>query len=74
MGYSLEQLLSLQRSKTDAYPLHYLTCIPKSRIAFIDSVTLEPLGQPTHGNFLTYLGEDRSMFREVFEQFGEVIG
>lgn len=73
IGYSLEQLLSLQRSGTEVYPFDFPVCIPRSRMKFVNATTLEPEKQPTHGNYIPYIGEDVDLFVEVFSRFGKIV-
>lgn len=64
VGYSLEQLLSLQRCDLCVpYPLDYPFCIPRSRLKFTGS-------SPTHGNYLIYMGHRVNEFMEQFASFG----
>ena len=85
IGYSLEQLQTLQRP-FDVSPLsHYPICVPRRRIAFWQNDTNQAIviakriaagkighGAPTHANYITYLGPDPDRFREVFSRFGAV--
>lgn len=64
VGYSLEQLLSLQRCDLEVdYPLDYPFCIPRSRLKFSGD-------RPTHGNYIVYLGPNVRAFMENFASFG----
>lgn len=72
VGFSLEQLQSLQRNVT-ANPLEFPTCFPRKRVRF--SRPGHVVKQPTHGNFFTLLPESRQQvdrFAEAFGEFGHV--
>lgn len=76
IGYSLQQLQTLQRFKTT--PLDFPICFPKKRIAFTS-----PAGDkksPTHSNYICYLppvgdclGVGVERFNRAFETIGRVI-
>ena len=66
LGFSLEQLVSLQNKQIQASPLDCPICVPRTRLAFIDEFS-EVRNAPTHGNFLAYLGPNVEVFTEVFE-------
>lgn len=87
IGYSLEQLQTLQN--TDAYwhPLDFPLCVPSHRIAFVENTAkrVQRLGAqkaagqepstgkaPSHANYIAYIGERRDRFREIFSRFGRV--
>lgn len=87
IGYSLEQLQTLQRSGAPSTPMDYPMCVPNQRIAFVENEAKKaarmaklaaagknPNGksQPSHANYITYLGGNRDEFRRVFSQFGAV--
>lgn len=72
LGFSLEQLVTLQLPYVTLTPLYYPVCVPKTRIQFINKRG-EICKQPTHGNYLCYLGKRRRLFYDVFyEQVGAV--
>ncbi len=87
IGYSLEQLQTLQCIDADRTPLDFPMCIPNRRIAFVEN-SAKKVGrmakmiaagkvpneksQPSHANYVTYLGPNSGKFRQVFEQFGKV--
>lgn len=89
IGYSLEQIQTLQNGEFACrLPIEYLTCYPRQRIAFIENAAkrrarfrkLRALGkvpimrsQPSHGNYITYLGGNRAAFRREFQQYGKVL-
>lgn len=87
IGYSLEQLQTLQDVRQMS-PLDWTICVPKRRIAFVENeakkaariAKLLALGkkpnmksQPSHGNYITYVGNYPERFRDVFKQFGQVV-
>lgn len=75
IGFSLEQLQTLQRDHTpqDLYngptPIEFPICIPSRRIAFEDADGV-PQTSPTHANYICYGGFDVCKFLQVFSQFG----
>jgi ParB family chromosome partitioning protein len=86
IGYSLEQLQTLQNCPLT--PLHFTTCIPSRRIAFVENeakkaeriARLEAQGKvaserssPSHAAYITYVGQKRDVFRAVFGAMGQVI-
>ena len=87
IGYSLEQLQTLQRSSAYAHPLRYPMCVPDQRIAFVENKAKKAAriakllaegkkpnanSSPSHANYITYWGPHRSAFAEVFGRFGVV--
>jgi hypothetical protein len=93
VGYSLEQLQSLQgqsyeQLEGDTHPLCFPTCVPRKRLAFVESEArrlsrmalersrgrrpAERAASPTHGNYITYLGPNVELFRDVFSAIGVV--
>lgn len=62
IGYSLEQLVSLQGSP--AHPLQFATLVPAARLSFLqrdpNGGPPKAAGQPTHGNYVTLLHSQRS--------------
>jgi hypothetical protein len=81
IGYSLEQLQTLQNSSTTGMtPMDFPFCIPSSRIPFVENparkAKREAEGKkksgPTHANYIVYLGDalGRERFYEVFERIG----
>lgn len=83
VGYSLEQLQTLQNSSTTGMtPLDFPFCIPSRRIPFVENperkARREAAGKkksgPTHANYIVYLGDalGRERFYEVFESIGAV--
>lgn len=87
IGYSLEQLQTLQCVGAPWTPLSFPMCVPNRRIAFIENeakkaariAKLLALGKtpnekssPSHANYITYLGDRKERFRDCFSRFGEV--
>lgn len=88
IGYSLEQLQTLQNISASHTPLDFATCFTKKRIAFVENTAKQALrveklraqgkkpsvsSSPSHSNYITYLGARRDEFREAFSQFGQVV-
>ncbi len=67
VGFSLEQLVSLQKLEGVQHPLKFPTCIPRSRLKFGGK------GSPTHGNYVTYLGPWVEGFVTEFQHHGIVL-
>lgn len=88
IGYSLEQLQTLQQScKGLAHPLQFPMCVPRQRIAFVEnhakkSARIDKMiaagkipnqkSQPSHANYITYVGPNTGRFHDVFSHFGQV--
>lgn len=87
IGYSLEQLQTLQ-NQTKVTPLDFSMCVPRKRIAFIENEAKKAAritkqiaagksptkgDQPSHGNYITYMGIKKGAFAQVFEPFGHVV-
>lgn len=85
IGYSLEQLQTLQRVK-DYTPLDFPICITRKRIAFVENAAkrehrlakliaqgkkASDKSQPSHGNYIAYLGPN---VREFVKEFGVKYG
>jgi hypothetical protein len=88
IGYSLEQLQTLQQSGADLQPLDFPTCFTNRRIAFVENEAMKirrkekcerlgkkfnPKSSPSHSNYVSYLGPDSNAFIGCFSQFGQVI-
>jgi hypothetical protein len=86
IGYSLEQLQTLQNVNL-VTPLQYPMCIPRQRIAFVESeakqaqriARLTAQGKkasvrsaPSHANYIAYLGPQIDRFATVFGRFGQM--
>lgn len=89
IGYSLEQLQTLQNSLSKFTPLDYPICVTARRIAFVENrakreqriAKLIAQGKkpnekssPTHSNYITYLGPNLREFHKEFSQYGRVNG
>lgn len=88
IGYSLEQLQTLQQVAVPLTPLDFTMCVTSKRIAFVENeakrqqrmVKLREMGKkpnknssPSHSNYITYLGDHKQKFAETFGQFGQVV-
>lgn len=88
IGYSLEQLQTLQCIGASMTPLDFSICITAKRIAFVENeakkaARIEKLiaagknpngkSSPSHSNYITYLGYRKTVFKDVFSKFGQVI-
>ncbi len=71
IGYSLEQLQTLQ-SHNLVTPLNFSMCVPTRRIQFV-APSGRKAGSPTHANYITYIGDNKDAFDEVFSEFGQVV-
>lgn len=89
IGYSLEQLQTLQNVAATHTPMDFPTCFTKKRIAFVENTAKQAarfeklraqgkkpsiISSPSHSNYITYLGARRDEFRAAFSQFGQVVG
>jgi DNA N-6-adenine-methyltransferase Dam len=88
IGYSLEQLQTLQCVGAVFTPLHFPMCVTKKRIAFVENeakraqriAKLRAAGKtpnknssPSHSNYITYIGPRVEHFVEHFQPFGQVV-
>lgn len=86
IGYSLEQLQTLQRVGAAMTPLDFPICVTKQRIAFVENeakqaarkAKLISLGKkpnakssPSHSNYISYIGPNNDAFVRVFSAFGK---
>ena len=86
IGYSLEQLQTLQNYPVRT-PLAFPMCVPSRRIAFVENAAkkaarIEAMiaagkkpndkSQPSHANYISYLGPNTGAFKRVFSRLGEV--
>jgi len=72
IGYSLEQLQTLQTDGAGPVAMAAAICYPNRRIAFLDEDG-RPRVSPTHANYIAYLGASGAgRFASTFEVFGEV--
>lgn len=87
VGYSLEQLQTLQNINAKLLPWDFAVCYPRKRIAFIENeakraVRVEKLlkqgkepnkkSQPSHANYIVYAGKNTSAFFSEFAPLGRV--
>lgn len=87
IGFSLEQLQTIQSSFAVKHPLDFHVCIPRRRISFVEGTAhkeqrrLECIGtgkafkerlSPTHANYVVGAGMSGDAFKAAFEQFGVV--
>ncbi len=87
VGFNINQLQQLQRSKAGVSPHDYPMCIPGRRISFIgkaaktrqqamfptSEVDVSSNNQPPHSNFITLLPDGtRGQLRRFREAFGEI--
>lgn len=88
IGYSLEQLQTLQCIGATQTPLDFPMCVPFKRIAFVENAAKKAAridkmiaagkipnqkSSPSHANYITYIGDRTHEFRRVFRQFGQVV-
>jgi hypothetical protein len=88
IGYSLEQLQTLQQSDTLMQPLEFPIMFTAKRIAFVENAAkreariakLIALGKdprkssgPSHSNYICYMGPNVREFSKQFGVFGKVI-
>ena len=78
LGFSLEQLKTLQNANTEFHPTQFSTCFLKKRIQFLQEVegALVPMKQPTHSNFITLVSripETVGLFDTIFNKLGAVV-
>ena len=71
IGYSLQQLQTLQTDGPGPVQIAAAICYPRKRIAFIDAEG-KPSRSPTHANYIAYLGQYPAGFRLAFESYGDV--
>lgn len=87
IGYSLEQLQTLQSCEGYPSPIDFPICLPNRRIVFVENEAKKAeriakllaegkspnkKSQPTHANYVTYIGENPALFAKAFGQFGAV--
>lgn len=88
IGYSLEQLQTLQRVGAARTPLDCPLCFPSRRIAFIENAAKQETrlaqlraqqkrvttaSRPSHANYIAYIGPHVHQFADVFAAFGQVV-
>lgn len=89
IGYSLEQLQTLQQSNAARMPFDFPMCFPSRRIAFVENeakreqrmAKLIAQGKkpnqkssPSHANYITYIGPNVVAFMAEFSKYGRVTG
>lgn len=87
VGYSLEQLQTLQCIGAEVTPLDFPMCVPNRRIAFVENESKQvarfaklraagkkpnPKSSPSHANYITYIGPSKEAFWAAFFSFGQV--
>lgn len=87
IGYSLEQLQTLQQVGASSTPLDWPICFTSKRIAFVENEAKKAervakllakgkkpndKSSPSHSNYIVYMGDEDRKFRDVFQQFGQV--
>lgn len=87
IGYSLEQLQTLQCIGAHKTPLDFPFCVPDRRIAFVENEAKKALrrekliaagkrpnekSQPSHANYIVYGGPNVDAFASVFGCIGQV--
>lgn len=86
IGYSLEQIQTLQSIRGIQTPISFPMCVPRQRIAFVENeakrlARIEKFkaegktikeNQPSHANYISYIGPNSGQFRRVFEKIGAV--
>jgi len=87
IGYSLEQLQTLQNAGADYTPLSFPLCVTRNRIAFIENAAKreariakkQAAGKstkdsgPTHSNYICYLGPNVLTFAQEFGKHGAIV-
>lgn len=87
IGYSLEQLQTLQQPGTAYTPINFPLCFTERRIAFVENEAKKAeriakeiakgkkpnmKSSPSHSNYIAYVGPNVDAFCEVFSAFGQV--
>ena len=87
IGYSLEQLQTLQQALAVFTPMDKPICVTAKRIAFVENeakraARIQKLlaagkspnakSSPSHSNYITYLGSNVEGFERAFLKFGQV--
>jgi hypothetical protein len=88
IGYSLEQLQTLQQSPSPMQPLEFPIMFTAKRIAFIENAAKREArkakliaagkkpndkSSPSHSNYICYMGPNVREFVKEFGEFGKVI-
>jgi ParB family chromosome partitioning protein len=71
IGYSLQQLQTLQTDGRGPASRADFICYPRKRIAFVNEQGM-PSKAPTHANYIAYMGPNADQFAIHFIRFGEV--
>lgn len=73
IGFSLEQLRSLQNSGAHWQPINFTTCFPKTRLSFLkfdeEKDDFVVMNKPSHANFITLISRDSDVYLEFRSQF-----
>jgi ParB family chromosome partitioning protein len=72
IGYSLQQLQTLQTDGHGPIRCALSICYPRKRIAFVNEAG-QPSRAPTHANYVAYFGPRRDKFIDHFRKFGETL-
>jgi hypothetical protein len=70
VGFSVEQLCQL--SDHQYHPYDFSTVTLRKRLSFNTEI-LQPGPSPSHGNYLTAIGVDRTQFDKLFRSLGRVV-
>jgi hypothetical protein len=88
IGYSLEQLQTLQCVGAGMTPLDWTMCVTRKRIAFVENEAKKAArmakliaagkkpnaaSSPSHSNYITYIGYRPEVFSVEFSRFGQVV-
>lgn len=87
IGYSLEQLQTLQNSGASHTPLAFPLCVTRNRIAFVENEAKREAriakklaagksakdSGPTHSNYICYLGPQVLAFAQEFGKHGAIV-
>lgn len=66
VGFSVEQLTYLQKTRAPAQPLHLATCFPRRRLAY-RTPSGEIASSPPHASYLTLLTREPAVHRRFVE-------
>lgn len=88
IGYSLEQLQTLQQSNAQMQPLEFPIMFTAKRIAFVENEAKKAArvakliaagkkpntaSSPSHSNYICYMGPNVRQFSKEFGEFGKVV-
>lgn len=68
IGFTMNQLQSLQKREMLSGPTSFPMCIPDERICFLDE-NLEEMTQPSHANYISCITKDLSMIKRFIKNF-----